>query len=198
MKIRTGFVSNSSSSSFAIDVNSYRNTKDLALTMIKIRDEDWNNYEDKPIGHESEEYKLLYKTKKLPCDNITFQTTNYDTYIVKHHKVYLVDTCNNTDWSSLEIEDAYGEESPNSFSNIINSSKYWNLKWDLINKQITYDDDKYDFDNNYCQKHTCYKIKINNDVICPKCEIDNGTIDKYHYKSLTINKNNKPLNLINL
>jgi hypothetical protein len=41
MKIRAGFISNSSSSSFIVSCDDYKSTIDLAKAMLHIREEEW-------------------------------------------------------------------------------------------------------------------------------------------------------------
>jgi hypothetical protein len=96
MKIRQGFVSNSSSSSFVISSDAYDSVFDVALAMIPHRD--W--------GHQDR--KLMAKIRKAmgkggkkntqtedPNTSISFPTCNFDTYIVKKGEYYLISTCHN-------------------------------------------------------------------------------------------------------
>jgi hypothetical protein len=98
MKIRTGFVSNSSSSNFIVSTNAYKTVFDLALAMIKIRDEDYVEWSD------SERLKYLTESKNIlreiihgkdPDTPIYFSSCNYDTYIKRVCDGYVVATCNN-------------------------------------------------------------------------------------------------------
>jgi hypothetical protein len=87
MKIRNGFVSNSSSSSFCIQCSSYKNVFELAQMMVLLRD--WDN--DDELFNKIEEDK----TRIDPNSNISFSTCNYNTFIVKIGEQYVVQTCHN-------------------------------------------------------------------------------------------------------
>lgn len=110
MKIRQGFVSNSSSSSFCILEDTYENVFEVALAMIPIRD--W-----------PDDKKLMAKIRKAmgqggkkskqtidPNTPICFKSCNEDTHIFKHEGYYFVATCHNhpfrdaLDWVSPPIE----------------------------------------------------------------------------------------------
>jgi len=102
MKKRTGFVSNSSSSSFIISTEHFPKIKDLATYMIK---QQMNEREEG--DSDTDWYDQYMKQNKLYIERlnkldenqaISFPSCNYDTYIKKIGDVYLVATCNNTDW----------------------------------------------------------------------------------------------------
>ncbi len=93
MKVRSGFVSNSSSSSFVISRNEYPTVFELAFDMIGARD--W------PTDDELREKCTDLATFITEDVGVFFKTCNYDTYIFKHNDEYFVTTCNNHDWSFL-------------------------------------------------------------------------------------------------
>jgi hypothetical protein len=92
MKIRTGFVSNSSSSNFIID-GSYKTVFDLAKAMINIRDEDYDG--DPKYRSEITDINKAIREGKDPNSSIFFMTCNYDTYIRRIFDLYIVTSCNN-------------------------------------------------------------------------------------------------------
>ena len=102
MKVRNGFVSNSSSSSFVVTNQTVRA---FAEQVVKLM------YDDSSEGYiNSKEWKALKtaECKKLnPNIPIRIATCNYDTYIYPFHNYLIVSTCNNYDWSVLIQLDTY-------------------------------------------------------------------------------------------
>ena len=94
MKVRQGFVSNSSSSSFIIPEESYKNIFDLAKKMIPVRE--WSG--DKKLIEKIEKYE---KEGMNPNTPICFNSCNYETFIVKLYKYYVISTCNNHPWENF-------------------------------------------------------------------------------------------------
>lgn len=99
MRTRSGFVSNSSTSSFIVQADGvYKTVFDLARDMIPLRE--WNVDED-----------LSNLQKHLdqgvdPNTPLSFRTCNYQTYIapvtVDGKLYFAVATCNNHDWSEIK------------------------------------------------------------------------------------------------
>ena len=156
MKIRNGFVSNSSSSSFIIRFNKkYPNTLAIAESMIKNRFDDWREYKE----DEDEEDKL-HPLELQVCENIErlkksdninmpmfFRSTNYDTYIMAITDKYAyVDTCNNINWD-------------------VKDNAIYNIPDELIELFPDYLDDYGELN---------YKISYNNDYYI----LENGLIAK--------------------
>lgn len=128
MKTRQGFVSNSSSTSFVVLTKDYPTVQYLAAEMMKIRNDDWDDFDDEEIADltikhaETGDEKLLDQIRdalEIPTENqkelefmlrskidpdfpTAFHTTNYDTYILKIGDKHLVSTCNNHDWLRLK------------------------------------------------------------------------------------------------
>jgi len=105
MKIRNGFVSNSSSSSFILKFNErFPDTVSIAESMLKDKYADYS-YDDpnddwwKPSMNRA--FKNVERLKKEddPYVPIYFTSCNYNTYIIPLTKNYcLIETCNNTHW----------------------------------------------------------------------------------------------------
>lgn len=106
MKIRNGFVSNSSSSSFIVNANSTMEVFNKIISIVQ------NEYEDYPDGKKlwkKYHYDGVMRFKESHDEDfnggiiIPF-TCNYDTFIFpsKDGKC-LVETCHNHDWSDLPI-----------------------------------------------------------------------------------------------
>ena len=97
MKIRTGFVSNSSSSSFIISTKHFHSVRDLATYMIKQQMKERYDDEDDQYVEQNKQY--IERLQKLDENqSISFPSCNYDTYIKKIADVFIIATCNNTDW----------------------------------------------------------------------------------------------------
>jgi len=221
MKIRTGFVSNSSSSSFIVDSGDYPNVMKLAEDMMKIRNEDWFDRE-KEIPLEKWMIKQFELIKKPPYKNknhfITFNTCNYDTFIGKKpNGDYAVSTCNNHDWSSIRTKEYFGgSDSPGDPDIFLYGKEFWYIEHDLIGYKVPFlnDGEKSPipgwenpgeakiWEIYYCDKenHYCNRIimNINNimKVICPIClEKKYGNLDRFRPWKIKVKKGQslKPL-----
>jgi len=98
MKIRQGFVSNSSTSSFLVSKEAYSTIFDIAVDMVKARE--WED--DKKLS------AIINKMKAKPLESfaggkvgISFSTCNYDTFIMECDTFYAVATCHNHDFYDL-------------------------------------------------------------------------------------------------
>lgn len=91
MKIRNGFVSNSSSSSFVIDATE-QTVLEIAFSMVPAR-----NWDEK----DTELQEKLLTLIDAPDRPIAFQSCNFDTFIKKVNNIIFVETCNNHMWSDF-------------------------------------------------------------------------------------------------
>ena len=124
MKVRNGFVSNSSSSSFIISDKHFSSVKDLAIYMINKKIEEYT-YENENVNDEYIEYdkKLILKLDNIDENSsVCFPSCNYDTYIKKFGDCYLVSTCNNTQWDLYNFTTQLTENARNAINETINNS----------------------------------------------------------------------------
>jgi len=105
MKIRSGFVSNSSSSSFILKVGKpFNSALEVAEYMIPKRE--WK----------AADAELLTKVRKMMKHSkgqhlaVCFNSCNYDTYIAKMCDYFLISTCHNHSWDLPSVECPYLSE----------------------------------------------------------------------------------------
>ena len=126
MKIRDGFVSNSSSASFVLkivpagaarEIGSAASVFDVAKRMVKERDK-WNREWDREDGVKRKRSDLLKKIEKAEKDGmdpntpIMFQSCNYDSYLMRVEDYVVVSTCNNVQWELDESFEVPGDLIP--------------------------------------------------------------------------------------
>jgi len=162
MKTRSGFVSNSSSSSFVIPIKECDSVFDLAKTMIPARE---MRSVDRELIRTIEDAEI----KGMPSNtSICFTSSNYDTYIIKYKKYYLISTCNNISWpvygcnfypDDLEdLVDTYGDFGFESLSDIISTmSSFWYPEYGLEGEPIPYMDT---LDSRKKCNHCCDQIRV--------------------------------------
>jgi hypothetical protein len=171
MKTRTGFVSNSSSSSFVIGIGvgkPFTTALDVAEHMIPFRE--WDGDQD-----------LLNKIAKLKqgrakaLNAVCFKSCNYDTFIVKMGNIFLVETCHNHKWDLSkyqaecppEFYDYFGDDS---FYNLSSCFDFFHLEYDVMGRPGSWRETK-DFEY-YCQSCNSYNNGqwiIKEEIQCPKC-----------------------------
>lgn len=113
MKVRHGFVSNSSSSSFVIECDNSWNAVNAMFAVYRAEMEEWDDseskYHKKPGDYVSRLDKIQDIIDLHKGENINYTmpfTCNYGTFIYAciERTGVVVDTCNNHDWSELKLE----------------------------------------------------------------------------------------------
>jgi len=155
MKIRTGFVSNSSSSSFIISEHNFPTVRSLAKRMIEIQAEDYED--DEQFDRFNYKMGLIDRLKNVPEDHpISFSSCNYDTYIRKVGDCLFVSTCNNTHWDLWEYTTRITDAAKDELKEMLNDPRYSpKNKYNTIEYILDGDDcdfshfgiDFYDLDN---------------------------------------------------
>ncbi len=186
MKIRNGFVSNSSSSSFLIRLGEdFPDTYSIAKNMLKDKFDDWVDdwYDDEDkysvnLMSDNSFNHLKHLKKSNKNDSIFFRSTNYDTYIFKVSDNYaFVDTCNNITWdiknyatysipSELNVDDLYD------LSRMRKDKEYYVVEYGLY----AFPTKKY----SYCDKCFNPLWVINDNTYCLGC---NGNMISRWFKT---------------
>ena len=184
MKVRQGFVSNSSSSSFIIRQESYDSVFDLAKTMIPARE--WEE-SDPDLIKKIEEAEIKGMD---PNTSLSFGSCNYETYIVKHKDYYLVSTCNNHRWEdhidslghfpddlkdlvNWDDSNQWGSASGAAFEDledlVSKLSSFWYPEYNVGGKPLDYEDPRRD--KHKCSEHwyDIIEIKGKKDPVCVVC-----------------------------
>lgn len=191
MKIRNGFVSNSSSSSFIIRKSEmFPDTITIAENMIKDLIKDYNDYGHEYYCERDIIQNIKYLKDKYPNVPIMFNSTNYDTYIMDIGEGYFyIDTCNNTNWYIKSFSEYKLPE--------ILEKKYNESELDFCNSTEVYfhkqdDMEFFKLDSGFFIQHTdkfesckkCYSelFKIDGKKYCLRCDSDKIN------RSLKINK----------
>lgn len=170
MIVRSGFVANSSSASYIVSGDTYKTTYELAEKMIKCRD--WEQ-DDELIQTMKDK---VDKCNHDPRDNVTFNTCNYETFIlwIPERHIYVIQTCTNHmfDLDTMHVPpDELNIDGINTYSDLeykLGRSKwYWDIENDLMIK------DNKDYET--CSKpgaHYTYKVYVNgneDELKCPVC-----------------------------
>jgi len=167
MKIRSGFVSNSSSSSFILNANKY-NCVDIAKDMARTlySDDDYTDY--------NEEYlKIIENLDKLENKNTAiFLNCCDDIRIVRVGDKLYVDASNHYDW---ELDATYGDENDEFYDNLSSGEYYFPEYDNKILGKLKRWDKKYNYEkipySCKCGSHSY--IEVENDILmCPKCSCD--------------------------
>lgn len=147
MKVRSGFVSNSSSSSFIISDEHFPTVRSLATYMLNKKIEEYE-YGDKE--HDTYDIELINRLLLVDeNDPVCFSSCNYDTYVKKVADCYLVSTCNNTDWDLYEYTTKLSESAIIELKNIQKNYNEFDEDYRAIENILDHDYDFSSFDNDY-------------------------------------------------
>jgi hypothetical protein len=173
MKIRNGFVSNSSTSSFIITGESIFY---IAQHMINVYFDDSRDFFDSKSEFKEYKKNLLNnfqkakKSKKIQNDKIgiTFPSCNQDTYLLsKNDKIYIL-TCNNHPWE-INGRDIFESNEGNEVDKVINEGMFYDLKNDVIRSGDKYEEKNVNTTCKKC-KHIIYSYYImKNKAVCSNC-----------------------------
>ena len=167
MKIRSGFVSNSSSSSFIVKVGEPFDTA-LEIAKYMIPNRGWET-----DGELLLKVEALEKTGAKP-DAVTFRTCNYDTFIAKVDNYFLIETSHHGEWdlSSFrtpcpsEYMDTFGDDT---FYRLPHSMDFYSLEYGVTGRPLDWDDSR-QYETSWCDEcHTDYWL-IDGRHICPNCK----------------------------
>jgi len=167
MKIRTGFVSNSSSSSFIVKVGEPFDTA-LEIAKYMLPKRGWENDAELIGKIES----LEKEGKKL--DAVTFNTCNYDTFIAKVDGYFLIETSHHGDWDLYsfstpcphEYAEIFGDDT---FYRLPHSMDFYSLEYDVTGRPLDFDDTR-KYESSWCDKCRGEFWLIYGRHECPNCK----------------------------
>lgn len=180
MRIRTSFVSNSSTASFIVDLNTYESVFDLAKKILRIILQD--RYRELNLDkQDKKEFRLYLKrinsleSKKIDKDTpIIIPTYNFNTEIVKRDDGYYVNSDHVLPWESflttirLDFDHEY-----NFFSE---GYCFYILEFDVLGKIID------DPENKICKDHhyPYNNVELRSGKrVCLECERQKGNLKEF-------------------
>lgn len=191
MKIRKGFVSNSSTASFIIELNSFNSVVDIAIFIVELMlDQDEEKYGFKD-DHDDENIYVkilnnLYRLKALHADynfSIFVPSNEFDTMIVKREDGYYINTCNNYMFDDLPLKTYDSDGFSFEIFEELETIFPYLPEYDIIGKNI-YSDRNHRCQNN--SEHDYAIILESGEWFCPDCNPDRITelsvlnhLDKY-------------------
>jgi len=175
MKIRHGFVSNSSSTSYSVPLRAYKSTAKLALAMIPFRDgheEDGKNEELKAIIKKQIKDGLI-----KPATSLSFPSCNYDTFIIQRGDYYLISTCNNHPFYDVPH---FQQDSPQEALALVGASDNEDMHWKVIENNDFWFITRWLYGQHYdysCPKCWMNYVKVmdgplKGKLVCPHCLIN--------------------------
>jgi len=177
MKMRYGFVSNSSSSSFIINNASVEDIATRMLNVVIQEFEDWDNVTDEEKAlHVTWKKNLLNAFKNDSVKNgdigITMPSCNYNTYIAKKGDDVYISTSGNHYWGDISNDASYfggGEDdgAADDTYEVINNSNYFNIENNKIHSVEQYDENEGKCPE--CKKSLGYFVIEDGKKICSYC-----------------------------
>ena len=190
MKIRKGFVSNSSSSSYIIDGNKYT-CADVAIQSVKdIFNDEYEVFDEKTTN------QMIANLNKLKNKNTSIYIELYDDiYIAKDKDKIYVSATRNIDFNFDTIECADEGE----FSELFEKKDFYLPKYDnkIVGKKLwRWDLNSYGYDKeDYCKcdESSVWILIKSGEVMCPSCgRKPDGKLVKLLAREQKINRITKP------
>jgi len=154
MKIRNGFVSNSSSSSFIV---ANGDVATIANIMLNVVLNDWYDLDDKTVEAWRKNATKCHNNEDIRSGKIgiTIPSCNYETYIFKSGQDVYIDTCHNHEWPMEEMGviryHGGGEDEGDSIHKESKKKRYFNVKNCLVHSRNKWNwKDKQGLDKNKC------------------------------------------------
>jgi hypothetical protein len=173
MKIRNGFVSNSSSSSFMIQGGDIAET---SMSMLRTIIADFKGFDPKK-ERDTKRYKIWMANLKTALKNkdvkdgkigITMPSCNYETYLILCQGYLYITTCNNHHW---DIDDRNYEDSDNheKIYGLVRNCYFYNVRNKMIHSYEKYEDSNQSKCPNCTHYYGNYIIDKKGNRLCASC-----------------------------
>lgn len=170
MKIRLGFVSNSSTAGYVVSLEEFDNVIELAgYYVLKIIEHAKGNIDYKRADYYESLYNNILRVSKSKIDQNTpvfIPTYNFDTYIVKREDAYYIDTDHEF---YFNIKGPYVDGlDEGDYGKYTKSDYYYLPEFDILGKQ------KCGSNKVKCKdcSHGITVVLKNGDSVCPFCNIE--------------------------